>query len=134
MIHLTTALKCKADVQVRVFFLLTYPQVFDYIPVNVILGCFMKLLSYILSITWSHRDVFIMNIAIALTFRFRQYNEMLLTHKDRSMSADFWWQSRWHYRKLCSLVQEADDLISSLMLLALIENVFFICVHLLNSI
>lgn len=82
----------------------------------------------------SFRDLFIMCIAIALSSRFQQVNKILLAHKGKSMlPSSFWSEQRQYHRKLAGLVYDVDDAISKITLLALSNNLFFMCTSLLNS-
>jgi len=131
---LSQAMACEPEQVTRTFYLNTYPSIFQsigyssvYSPVA---GCVAKVLSYIITIAWAYRDLFILNIAFALKFGFLQLNEALKRCKHRDMPAGFWHEQRLRYRKLASLVNEVDDAISSITLLSFSVNIFFICAEL----
>lgn len=128
------AMQCDSDNTMRIFYLITYPSIFATIPYNSTVGFLIKPISYITSISWAHRDLFIINIAYALKFRFELFNEDLnMTHRNCQMSKGFWLRQRVHYRKLSSLVSEVDDTICALTFFSLSLNVFYICFHLFNG-
>jgi gustatory receptor len=86
-----------------------------------------------LSLLGSFRDLFIICVSAALTARFQQVNKILLDHKGKSMPTSFYAEHRLYYRKLVGLVADVDKAISSITMLALSNNLFFICTSLLNS-
>lgn len=99
-----------------------------------LIGFLVKPISYVTSITWAHRDLFIINIAFALKFRFKRFNDELNTmHTSRQISRDFWVEQRLLYRKLSSLVSEVDESICAITFFSLGLNVFYICFNLFNG-
>lgn len=106
-----------------------YPQL--YHPV---LGIFAKIMSYITSITWAYRDLFIINISIAFTTSFREINRVLFASKETIMMPEFYWKYRNVYAKLRALVEEFDGSINTIIMLAWAQNTFVICAHLFSSI
>jgi hypothetical protein len=127
---LSWSMQCGLD-STRVFYLRTYPSIFYYLPYNPVIGFVSKLISYTITLTWAHRDLFIMNIAFALKFHFQQFMEILLAHRD--MSASFWTMQRLKFQKLSTLVSDVDEAICEITFLSLAVNVFFICAHLFNG-
>lgn len=127
------AMKCDSENDTRIFYIKTYPAIFAIIPYNAVVGFLAKVLSYIITIIWAHRDLFVMNFAFALKLQFMHFNDALLKYRKRVMSNTFWWTQRVHYRKLCSLLSEVDESICAITFLALAVNAFFICVHLFNG-
>lgn len=105
-----------------------YPQL--YHPA---VGFLAKIMSYITSITWAYRDLFIINISIAFTASFRQINRALFASQENIMLPEFYWKYRNIYAKLRALVDDFDDSINSIIMLALAQNTFVICAHLFNS-
>lgn len=131
---LSRAIQCESDNTLKIFYFITYPSMFATIPYSPLVGFLTKPISYITSISWAHRDLFIINIAFALRFRFELFNENLsMMHRNCQMSKGFWLTQRVHYRKLSSLVSEADDTICALTFFSLSLNVFYICFHLFNG-
>lgn len=118
----------------RVFFFITYPSIFKTLPYSSLIGFSVKPISYVTSITWAHRDLFIINIAFALKFRFKLFNDALNTmHTSRQISRDFWVEQILLYRKLSSLVSEVDESICAITFFSLGLNVFYICFNLFNG-
>jgi hypothetical protein len=93
----------------------------------------MRITGYMLALMGSYRDLFVMCVSFALSARFQQVNKILLRHKSKSMQPNFYVEHRLYYRRLVSLVTDADEIISPITLLALSNNFFFICLALFNS-
>lgn len=125
-------MRCEPD-HIRIFYIRSYPTVFHYLPYSSVIGFVCKIIHCLTTLTWAYRDLFIMNIAFALKLQFVSLNEVLLAHKEREMSTEFWSSQRLQYRKLSSLVNVVDESICKITFLSLFVNVFFICVHLFNG-
>lgn len=128
---LEVASKCRDTTEV--FFKISYPQIFAYVSYHPSIGVALKVMGYIATITWAYRDIFIVNLSLALKVRFCQINRVLDVHKNQAMTPNFWWQQRSHYRRLASLVNEVDKSICAITLLSVAKNVSFLCFHLFNS-
>jgi Trehalose receptor len=127
------ARKCNNEQVTRAFYINSYPSIFQIIDYSPVVGFIAKLMSYVITLTWAYRDLFVINIAFALKSMFNQLNETLSANKYRANPSDFWSQQRLNYRKLASLVTEVDMAICSITFLSLAINVFFVCVHLFNG-
>ena len=129
-----TAHECATRNKFKAFLIISNPQVFAIFGSgNVAVAIIAKLTGYMLSLLGSYRDLFVMCVAVALTTRFQQVNKILLHNKGKSMSPNFYAEHRLYHRKLVSLVTDVDKAMSSITLLALSNNLFFICTSLLNS-
>lgn len=119
----------------RAFSINSHPEIFQIIGKNdIIVGIFAKITSFMLSLMGSYRDLFVMCISLALSTRFQQVNKILLDHKEKSMLPSCFWTENWLYhRKLAGLVNDVDRTISNITMLALSNNLLFICTSLLNS-
>lgn len=49
------------------------------------------------------------------------------------MPPEYWMEHRQYYRSVCDLVAFVDERISFITILSISNNLFFICVQLLNS-
>lgn len=125
--------KCRTPDQMRAFLIISHPEIFYTVGDNLTIGMIAKLTSYLLSFMSSYRDLFVMCISLALSIRFQQVNKILLHHKGKSMLPNFYAEHRLFHRNLVSLVSDADKVISSITMLALSNNLFYICSSLLNS-
>jgi Trehalose receptor len=133
LVVLAEARKCSSEQVTRAFYVNSFLSFFYAVSYSSLLGFIVKFMGYILTLTWAYRDLFVMNIAFALSSMFKKLNETLMAIKYRENSEDFWSQQRQHYRKLATLVAEVDEAICSITFLSLAINVFFVCVHLFNG-
>jgi len=92
-----------------------------------------KLMSYFITITWAYRDLFIINISLAFIAAFRQINTELEASKGLGMTSDYYWKYRTTYSELRKLVNDFDDSINGIAMLAIGKNTFIICAHLFKS-
>jgi gustatory receptor len=129
-----SASKCRSESGLKAYLIVSHPEIFQIIGDNMALGIFAKITSFMLSLMGSYRDLFVMCISLALSTRFQQVNKILLDHKGKSMLPScFWSEHRQYHRKLAGLVNDVDITINNITLLALSNNLFFICTSLLNS-
>jgi Trehalose receptor len=133
LMTLFKAMQCEQTELARVFYMRTYPSIFYYLPYSPFIGFVAKVISYIVTLSWAYRDLFIMNIGFALKLQFSRLNEVILAHEKREMPVEFWSLQRLNYQKLSSLVNDVDESICKITFLSLTVNVFFICVHLFNG-
>jgi gustatory receptor len=129
----TSVARCKTTSKVKAFLIISHPEIFYAFNGSVIVGVIARITSYLLSLMGSYRDLLVMCISLALTTRLQQVNKILLLHKGRFMVPSFFAEHRLYHRKLVSLVADADNAISSITMLALSNNLFYICTSLLNS-
>jgi len=78
-------------------------------------------------------DLFVMLISIGLSSRFKQINENMIKFKGQPMPVEFYAEHRQYYRNLCDLCESVDDAIGKITLVSFSNNLYFICVQLLNS-
>lgn len=124
---------CHGENKFKAFLIVSHPEVYSTLNDNLIIGIIARITSYMLSLLGSFRDLFIICVTAALTARFQQVNKILLDHKGKSMPTSFYAKHRLYYRKLVGLVADVDKAISSITMLALSNNLFFICTSLLNG-
>lgn len=130
---LVEASKCGWEHQTKVFYLTTYPHIFHHIKYSPVIGFIAKVMSYFITITWAYRDLFIINISLAFIAAFRQINIELRASKGRDMMPDYYWKYRSIYMELRRLVNDFDDSINGIAMLAIGKNTFIICAHLFKS-
>lgn len=133
LVILAEARKCSSEQVTRAFYVNSYPSIFNAVGYAPVVGFLAKVMSYVVTLTWAYRDLFVMNVALALKSMFCKLNETLMANKYRVNSSDFWSQKRFRHRKLATLVTEVDAAICSITFLSLAINVFFVCVHLFNG-
>nr|ALV87610.1 gustatory receptor 1 [Drosicha corpulenta] len=78
-------------------------------------------------------DLFVIVLSIAMSERYKQLNMLLKSVEGRAMPISFWKKVRETYNELSRLTKTLDDLISPIVLLSFANNLYFICLQLLNS-
>uniref|UniRef100_A0A336LSC5 Gustatory receptor n=1 Tax=Culicoides sonorensis TaxID=179676 RepID=A0A336LSC5_CULSO len=107
--------------------------IFNIIDYNLFLALFSKWMNIISTFTWSFMDLFIIMIALGLSNMFRRLNDFIFRQDYTLMDEDFWAEQRRSYRKICDLISEVDNATSTITLISFTNNLFFICLQLLNS-
>lgn len=134
-VSINAASTCKNLSGLRAYLIISHPEIFQITGGNLVMVILARTTSFLMSLMGSFRDLFIMCIAIGLSSRFQQVNKILLAHKGKSMlPSSFWSDQRQYHRKLAGLVYDVDDAISKITMLALSNNLFFMCTSLLNSV
>ncbi|XP_063972231.1 gustatory receptor for sugar taste 64e-like isoform X2 [Diachasmimorpha longicaudata] len=97
------------------------------------LGIFYFLISKIATFTWNFTDLFIILVSTGLAERYKHLNEVVLEGGKSNCSNLDWLRLREQYASLSSLVKHADNTISPIILLSFTNNLYFICLQLLNG-
>lgn len=108
--------------------------VFEAVNYNLWLALFIKWIDIVSTLTWSFMDLFIMIVATGLTNLFKVFNEKLFRYCRLGMPEVFWSEQRRRYREICDLVDQVDNDVNLIILISFSNNLFFICLQLLNSI
>lgn len=99
---------------------------------NIALGLFLFFVSKIATFTWNFTDLFIMLISTALAERYKTLNKNLNTATLDHSNVD-WSEFRKNYACLSTLVKRTDNDVSPIILLSFVNNLYFICLQLLNG-
>lgn len=105
------------------------PTIHDYI-LKTILGRFCLTICTFL---WSYADLFIIMISLALSRNMRCFNESLQMIKHKNISEADWEEKRSYYVMFSELCGRIDQVVCRLTLVSFSNDIFFICVQLLNS-
>lgn len=134
--HLFSVLMCRNPNQsfIESFFRAHLSFIFEAVEYNIWLALFIKWIDIISTLTWSFMDLFIMILAMGLTNLFKVFNEKLFRFCRLEMPEVFWGEQRRRYREICDLVERVDEDVNFLILISFSNNLFFICLQLLNSI
>ncbi|KAG8034622.1 hypothetical protein G9C98_007698 [Cotesia typhae] len=100
---------------------------------NVALGIFLFTISKIATFTWNFTDVFVMLVSTGLAERYKSLNKYLLKTSSIKNSTIDWGEFRENYATLSSLVKRTDSGMSPVILLSFVNNLYFICLQLLNG-
>lgn len=123
----------------NVFFELFYQQfkplfmALDFPGEFIVKSIFGRFCLTVSTFLWTYMDLFVILISIGLSSKFKEFNHSLVLVKNHNLSENFWEQKRAQYRILCDLCEYIDNIISTLTLIAFSNDIFFICVQLLNS-
>ncbi|CAO1392130.1 unnamed protein product [Diamesa hyperborea] len=118
---------------IRAYFIQSFPQVFSIFDYSGELGMFVKFLNISATIVWSYTDLFVIIVSVGLASFFKRINEELLRNKGKAVYSDYWAEYRLYYREIALLVSYVDKNINYIVLISISNNLFFICVQLLNS-
>lgn len=119
--------RCESKNKFKLSLATEFREISNVFGENLVILIMFKIATFTFSLMASYRDLLIMSIAMALSARFRQVNKILLDHKGEFMLPKFFDDSRVLYRNLVGLTSEVDGAISSLMMVSLVDNLFFIC-------
>ncbi|KAG5891345.1 hypothetical protein JTB14_034411 [Gonioctena quinquepunctata] len=117
----------------KLFYLISFPQLFNFVPVNIVTGIYCSMMTIHASLIWAFNDLFIIIMSIALAVRFRQLTRRMVEHFREAKSEQFWVKVREDYDRLSILCKELDDRISYIVLLSYTLNIFFLLVQLYSS-
>lgn len=105
------------------------PTIHNYIP-KAFFGRFVLTVSTFL---WSYSDLFIILISVALSGQMKCYNRYLELIKYRHLSEEQWEENRNYFVMFSELCGRIDQVVCKLTLVSFSNDIFFICVQLLNS-
>ncbi|CAL1674849.1 unnamed protein product [Lasius platythorax] len=106
--------------------------IMETLSYNFSLGIFIFIVSKLATFTWNFTDVFIMLVATGLAERYKTLNKQVTvsTLKHRTMD---WCGLREDYAALSCMVKKVDNDIAPIILLSFANNLYFICLQLLNG-
>lgn len=78
-------------------------------------------------------DVFIIVVSVGVASRFNQITYNLELHRGMIMPEVFWAFYRIRYQRLVQLLRATDLVLGNLILLSFSNNLYFVCIQLLNS-
>ncbi|XP_039303811.1 gustatory receptor for sugar taste 64e isoform X2 [Solenopsis invicta] len=99
---------------------------------NFVLGIFIFIVSKLATFTWNFTDVFIMTVSTGLAERYRILNKHVMSSISKHQRID-WCGLREDYAALSCMVKKVDKNIAPIILLSFANNLYFICLQLLNG-
>uniref|UniRef100_A0A2S2Q3F9 Putative gustatory receptor 64f n=1 Tax=Sipha flava TaxID=143950 RepID=A0A2S2Q3F9_9HEMI len=117
----------------RAYFSMSFRQVFSFIDYSLVIALPLGFLNLILACAWNYMDLFIIILSCALSDKFKQLNQKLAIVKGKVLPSTYWRKSRETYNLLASLTRDFDEFLSPVILLSFANNLYFICLQLLNS-
>ncbi|XP_048514878.1 gustatory receptor for sugar taste 64e-like isoform X2 [Athalia rosae] len=100
---------------------------------NIVLGIFLFTISKIATFTWNFTDLFLMLVATGLAERFKTLNKRMTSRNAAMPTIGEWKILRESYAALSALVKRVDNDVSPIVLLSFVNNLYFICLQLLNG-
>ncbi|EDV97687.1 gustatory receptor for sugar taste 64a [Drosophila grimshawi] len=115
------------------YIVMNYSYVFQVLSYNRFVGAYILLVAGTSTFIWNYMDLFIMMISKALAYRFEQISDRVrrLQNEERVPESTFI-EIREHYVRMCQLLERVDNALSSIILLSCANNLYFVCVQLLN--
>ncbi|XP_017879827.1 gustatory receptor 5a for trehalose-like isoform X2 [Ceratina calcarata] len=119
----------------KIYTLRSHSFLFDTLNYNFAFGIYIFVISKIATFTWNFTDLFIMLVATGLAEKYKSLNKRLavIVTRHQSLLLDQWAELREKYATLSCFVKNVDDHISHIVLLSFANNLYFICVQLLNG-
>ncbi|XP_026821636.1 gustatory receptor for sugar taste 64f-like isoform X3 [Rhopalosiphum maidis] len=117
----------------RAYFSMSFRQVFTLINYSLVIAIPLGLFNFMLACAWNYMDLFIIILSSALADKFKQLNQKLASVKGKVLPSTYWRKSRETYNLLASLTKDFDEFLSPVILLSFANNLYFICLQLLNS-
>uniref|UniRef100_A0A0U5AXB0 Gustatory receptor n=1 Tax=Reticulitermes speratus TaxID=60591 RepID=A0A0U5AXB0_9NEOP len=111
----------------------TYDQMFAVMEYSFTTAILTLITNFIATFTWNFTDLFIILMSLALTERFRLFNQNLDSVRGKLLTESFWSQIREEYNSLSHLTRTLDSCISKIVLVSFASNLYFICRQLLSS-
>ncbi|XP_065215626.1 gustatory receptor for sugar taste 64f-like [Planococcus citri] len=118
---------------VKAYFVNTHKHIFAFISYSPFIAFGVALITLLMSCAWNFMDVFIIIMSAAMTERFKQFNLLLHSVHGKIMPVTFWRTMRETYNQLSCVTKLLDELLSPIVLLSFANNLYFICLQLLNS-
>ncbi|KAF3421472.1 hypothetical protein E2986_03551 [Frieseomelitta varia] len=106
---------------------------FDTLDYNFIIGLYVFVVSKLATFTWNFMDLFIMLVATGLAERYKSLNKTLAVTVTKYRPTFYWRELREDYAILSCIVKKVDEHISPIILLSFANNLYFICLQLLNG-
>ncbi|KAL2743554.1 gustatory receptor for sugar taste 64a-like isoform X1 [Vespula maculifrons] len=97
------------------------------------IGIYIFIVSKIATFVWNFTDLFVMLISTGLAERYKTLNKRLFVTAKKNANTIDWCEFRNDYAILSSLVKKVDNDISPIILLSFANNLYFICLQLLNG-
>ncbi|XP_011304457.1 gustatory receptor for sugar taste 64f [Fopius arisanus] len=118
---------------VRIYTDRSHAFTYTTVEYSTAMGIFYFIISKIATFTWNFTDLFIILVATGLAERYKHLNRVVLAGGTSDCSNLDWRGLREQYATLSSLVKHADNIVSPIILLSFTNNLYFICIQLLNG-
>lgn len=114
------------------FFIEHLPIFFEGTSYSHLKAILAKCANLVNTFLWFYVDLFVMLVAVGLSSIFKLYCDYLVQYKGQITAQYFWDEQRINYRKLCELVEYVDKVISPVTIVSFSNNLYFVCLQLMN--
>lgn len=133
-VGLYTALNCPAITDIlRAHFSTSFPEISHFFGYSTVLVITARFFNIIATFVWNFMDMLIIILSIGISNRFKQLNKILQQSSGKLLTAQFWDEHRIYHREICFLTEKVNKRIAFIVIISITNNLFFICVQLLNS-
>lgn len=99
---------------------------------NHFIGFFLEYLNFSYTLYWSFLDLFIILISIGINFLYKKLHFRMVCMKGLLVNEKIWAEIRFHYVKVCELLQFINGQIGAIIIISSFVDGYFILVQLLN--
>lgn len=99
---------------------------------NKLIGFVLEFLNYSYTFFWNFLDLFIILTSFGISFLFEKLNNRLNNLKGLLLNEQRWEEIRFHYVKICELLNSINDKMGEIIAIACFIDGYFILVQLLN--
>lgn len=126
--------KCaKEEDKVRIFFLYSMSQIFQIFDYSLTIAIFVKIVNLTCTFIWTYMDIFVILVSLGISSKFKQLNEYMSKTRGTQQPESYWIEQRTNYQSICTLCENVDDAMGVITLISFSNNLYFICIQLLNS-
>lgn len=123
----------KEEDKVRIFFLYSMSLIFQIFDYSLAIAVFVKILNLTCTFIWTFMDIFVILVSLGISSKFKQLNDHLFKTKGTQQPESYWIKQRTNYQNICTLCENVDDALGAITLISFSNNLYFICIQLLNS-
>ena len=105
-------------------------KVFDY---NHFHGAYIILTCFFSTILWNFADIFLIAISFVISMKLKKFNRKIAEAGVQQHYEEFWRNTRLNYVAFHEQVKATSSVISSLLLLSLLTNCYFVCNQVLGA-
>lgn len=105
---------------------------FSFVEYNPIIAVIAEYLNFSFTFYWNFVDIFIMVVSIGIAFNFELINSRIEFFRERAIPDETWWEVRSAYNEVSELLKFVSGSMDKLILVACLNDAYFIMVQLLN--
>lgn len=123
----------KEEDKVRTFFLYSMSLLFQIFDYSLTIAIFIKIINLTCTFIWTYMDIFVILVSLGISSKFKQLNDHMFRTKGTQQPESYWIEQRTNYQNICTLCENVDDALGVITLISFSNNLYFICIQLLNS-